>query len=165
MKNLCSRSTFHRPVLLAYLAVGLLLAGCAGIRTIDTASVTTVDITGDLEGLPQLEQLSQGRPIEQPVILKIPQGTAMPVQVSVDSPIAHMAGGCGDLQFDKDLYLYLSATEILVSPDGSRWAAMDDRKAVNALFGIKGGQFRVGLSASKADGTAVQVKVLAVPRK
>jgi hypothetical protein len=165
MKNLRFRSTFLHPALLACLAAGLLLAGCAGIRIIDTASVATIDITGDPEGLPQLEQLSQGRPIEQPVILKIPQGTAVPVQVSVETPLARMEGGCGDLHFDKDLYLYLSAAEILVSPDGNRWAGMDDRKAVNTLFGIQGGQFRVGLSASKIDGTALQIKVLASPRK
>jgi hypothetical protein len=75
------------------------------------------------------------------------------------------AGTCGDLIFTREIFLYLSDQEILVSPDRSRWTVFGDMAGIKELFGGGTSELQLGMSADKASGPLLEIGVTVHPQE
>lgn len=151
-----------RPVILS--AMALLLVGCSGIHTISAAGVPTVDLA-TLQKDPTkhgfgLDKKGRPRMPTDGLIIKVPKGTRVPLRLSLAVGLATLEPGNNQLRFDRDLLLYIYRDGLRISPDGNRWALIQDVKAIKQLFGLKGrGTFGVGFGVDKDKGAAVHLSV------
>lgn len=60
---------------------------------------------------------------------------------------------------DEEKRKHLNEVEIFLSPDATRWAPSTDIKAIEHVFGIKGGFFSVGPGITKEEGIKIFVSV------
>lgn len=153
--------------LLLFVVTQLLFTGCSSIRRIDTQTITTIDISGEIPDLSALEsaleQLSAGELLTEPVIAKVPQGFKLPVHLKIDTPLAHMENRDGVLVFDRALYLYVSNQEMLVSPEGDRWTDIANIETVKGLFGGDKGELTVGMAVSQEEGPLLNIALILHP--
>lgn len=145
----------------------LFFTGCATIRTLDTAAITSIDIsaTDAHEELASIEKTLKGEAIDKPFIIKVPQGFNLPVHLTLDTPLLSMENRTGTLVFKQDLFLYVSNREILVSPDKLSWVEINNLDAVKELFGGEKGELSVGMSASKEQGPLLDIKAAVHPKQ
>ena len=146
------------------LMTALTLAGCSGVHTLKTAGVPTVDLAV-LEKDPGkhgfgLDKGGKPRLPTEGLIVKVPKGTLVPLKLSLAVGLAVLEPGDNELRFERDLMLYISRDGLRVSPDGERWALIQDVKAVKSLFGLKQrGSMGFGFGISKETGTAFHLSV------
>jgi hypothetical protein len=150
-------------VLLVLLSSGL--TGCTSVKTPDLSATRMVDISSGDEEIAKLETFFQGQRLVEPLIIKIPAGFALPVRITLDTPIARMAGDCGDLVFTRDIYLYMSEQMMLVSPDRSRWAPFADLEGIKDLFAAGRGEINLGMSADKSSGPLLEIGATIHPKQ
>jgi hypothetical protein len=139
------------------LLVLLLTAGCAARQKIDTTNVAQVTLK-EYEADP----LAYGTPMDpdaEPVIVKIPAGAKIPLKIDMSIPFAKVIAGRTRMKFTLDVYLYMGEGKFLISPDGERWAAMGDWKALKRLFNFDKGLFSVGFGVSAVDGTFMSLAI------
>jgi hypothetical protein len=138
-----------------------LAAGCAGrVEGMDLSGVP-VRTLGELSQNPSpLEDAMGG---DGAAVVKIAAGDRVPLQLRVDTPVFRAEGGDNALVFERDAYLYITKRGALVSPDGERWAAMGDSKALRRLFGMEHGSLQVGFGISRERGPEARVVVEARP--
>jgi hypothetical protein len=141
------------------LIAGLLLAfaGCAGIQRLDLSGAPTLT----------LEQLRAGPDAFADVtkagylgaVVPIAAGEKLPVRVALHSLAVELEGSDSTLSFTRDVYLFVSRTEILASPDRERWARLDDAKSLAELFGLEGGGVEVGFGVHRSKGPLVTIEL------
>jgi len=139
------------------LLVLLLTAGCAARQKFDTTNVAQVTLK-EYEADP----LAYGTPMDpdaKPVIVKIPAGEKIPLKIDLSIPFAKVITGRTRMKFTLDVYLYMGKGKFLISPDGQRWAAMGDWKALKRLFNFDKGLFSVGFGVSAVDGTFMSLAI------
>ena len=151
------------PVVLAF----FLFTGCSGIQKIDTAQLHNIDLStiDEQQDLSILTQMVEGKPLEEPVVMKLPQGFRLPVQLTLKSPLAELNSSCGTMVFSQDLFLYLTQSGLMVSPDKINWVNFSDVDAIKELFGWSGGNLAIGIGASQNQGAILKVKVGVLPVK
>ncbi len=144
--------------LIAALVVASIVS-CATSPTIDLSDVEIIDIVNNPEGFAALDLTGDGSQPPQPFILKVPAGHGLPVHLSIDTPLASMASTCSTLNFHRDLFVYMSSSHFLVSPDATQWAPFDDLEQIKSLFGVGAGELSVGMSGSQEDGATLQIGI------
>lgn len=165
------RTTISKLWPLCFCVLGMILmSNCSGIRTIGTDQLKLVDL-GNLENLEAeqdlsvLEKFSQGEPVGEPIIFKVPKGFSLPVHMKIDIPFAEMDSKCSYIVFTRDLFLYIDGDHMLVSPDRNSWAALGDMKSVQELYGGGQGEVAIGMSVNKERGPLLEVNVLVKPEE
>lgn len=148
-----------RPLMLAVcLTLG---AGCAsGIRQLDTTGATRLTLAG-LKDAAQGKRLGAALQGGGKVVVHVKAGERIPLRLSSRlGPLVLEAGPQNALRCERDVYVYIGGREVLLGPDGRRWARVGDWRALKKLFGMRrGGSFRVGFGARKGEGAAVEVVV------
>jgi hypothetical protein len=146
------------------LTAALLLAGCSGIHTISSAGVPTVDLAS-LQKDPAkhgfgMDKAGRPRLPTQGLIVKVPKGTRVPMQLNLAVGVATLEPGNNQVLFHRDLLLFISRDGLRVSPDGKLWALIQDVKAIRKLFGLKGrGTIGFGFGIDKEKGAAFHLSV------
>ena len=138
-----------------------LFTGCSGIRKIETDQLHNIDLSAvnEQQDLSILMEIAEGKPIKEPLVMKLPKGYRLPVHMTVNTPLAKMDSKCGTLVFSQDLFLYLTQSSMLVSPDKTNWVNMSDFDGVKKLFGWSDGSLAVGIGASRENGSLLGVKI------
>ena len=139
----------------------VLFSGCSGIQKIDTTQLQSIDLSRieETDDLSALKEMAEGKPLEKPLLFKVPKGFSLPVQFQVNTPLAHLDSSCGNLVFSQDLFLYLTQSAMFVSPDMENWASWGDFDAIKELFGWSEGRLAVGIGATRKDGALLGVKI------
>jgi hypothetical protein len=143
----------------AAVVAAVVAAGCAGIRTMDAAQVPTATLA-ELEADPAAWGLGTAE-WEGPLIVRIPAGETVPLRLALDVPFATLDAGANSVRFEREVLFYLSRGELLVSPDGRRWADLSDWTVVRELFGLESGTFAIGFGVNAETGAAFTVAVAA----
>ena len=136
-------------VLLSVLASA---AGCASVRTMDVSRLPTFTL-GAINAAPDE---TVGKAVEtepKAFVVKLQKGEKLPLNLRASiGPIA-VQPGQDFLVFEEDTWLYVSATGspdfMLLSPDGKRWAAAHNPRALGKLFGLKTGTLQIGFGVPK----------------
>ncbi len=150
-----TRSSF--TMVLFMLLTGTLLFSCSSRQLLDTSSIKTIDVAQlDKQG-DSLEALTAPDELKEPLIIKIPAGFALPLEINIATPLATMASNDNKLIFSKDLYLFITSSKILASPDSTVWVPVNDIKELKSVFGLGEGEFSVKMSAAKEDGAVVKM--------
>ncbi len=156
-----------RKTLLALFISGLLIlgaTGCATIHniTIDRAKVMPVaTIMSDPALLEAFGKDVQGG---KEVVVFIKKGQTVPIKIKLTLPMAELEPAKNSLVFTQDTYLLisLSKSRFMVSPDGERWAQLQDFKVQRELYGFNNkGHFLVGFGITKEAGAQVTLEVAA----
>jgi hypothetical protein len=138
-----------------------LVFGCAHSREIVTSGFRHVSLanagTNDGVWREVEEDLRAGRP----VVIDLEAGQSLPVAISAVTPVASLEVESAALRFTKDVHVLVQEGSLMVSPDGTHWAAIQDRRSVGALFGINHGSLQMGLSVSKEKGATAVVDLKA----
>jgi hypothetical protein len=140
-----------------WLALVAALAGCSGIRTMDTGGVpvvTVADLTADNVG-ESLGRVGRG----EAVVVHFAPGDAVPLHVAASVPFATLESGDNAIRFQRDVYLYVAPDAFLVGPDGRRWAEVSDTGAIKELFGATSGSLQFGFGASASQAAAFNFAV------
>ncbi len=158
-----SSKSWCNPIIWNLLILLVCLAGCAGKpQQLDISTIPIYDISA----APDAELIGKYLSEQQhkdPLILKVPNGYALPIHLNIDTPLAKLDSDAGSLQFTKDLYLFLDDTNVLASPDMMLWAPFSDMEMVKELFGADQGAVSLGMSATEQEGALLSVKVLLTP--
>ncbi len=143
----------------------LLFSACSAVHhTPDITNVPVFDISGNAPDLSVLESFSKGEKLEEPVIIKLPQGFSLPVRIAVNTPLAIMESNCSHLVFQQDLFLYISNQGMLASPDSEQWVDIADMDAMKDLFGGSKGEVAISMGTGEQDGAQLDLKVTVHPK-
>lgn len=153
------KSVNRQFVLLAYCIAMLGLSGCAFSPEVDMSSAQIIDITSGYDETSLLETLADRKQLREPLVMKVPAGFPLPVAIRIKTPIAEMNSHCSTLHFRKDVFVYLSNTKMLISPDSKNWAPLHDMEEVKELFGGGRGEVNVQMSSSREMGPLLEVRV------
>lgn len=134
-----------------FLLASILLCttGCSSITHVDSSKHLIVPVAslaarpGEWERVE--EELRQGLK----VVFVVSKGESVPLDSYVVLPMATLQSAGNTLAFTRDTYLLVSTGSMRISPDGQRWADIDDFAAQKELFGFKSGQVAFGFSASQ----------------
>jgi hypothetical protein len=144
-----------RSVRLLLLAVLATTVACSSVRQIDMRGVPKISLAD------QSKLKTLGKTIEEKgeVVLLVPGGTALRLDASARLPMAVLVPGKNLVRFTRDTYVYHSAKETLLSPDGERWAALGDTSAMRELYGFSGETLHLGFAATEERGCVFSVDV------
>ena len=133
------------------------LTGCGGsVRTMDVSHVP--NFTVDAINAAPRETLAEVMTKEpKAFVLFLRKGDKVPVHLQASmGPIA-LQPGDDYLVFSQDTYMYFGPNGMLLSPDGKRWAKVQDSDALGKLFGLKTGTFQIGFGAAKDQPAAFNI--------
>ena len=133
----------HRTLVAAALACAL--SACASSGPPPDARVVELDAMKELIGNEN-----------DPFVIRIPEGSRVPVMIEMTAPFVHSEGGDPALHavFDRTVYWY-PGTPDRISFDGETWQAFNDGAE---------GQLSFGLGQSDEQGTHATVRVALTPR-
>jgi hypothetical protein len=146
---------------LAIIITVLLAAGCSSIHRLDSSKYQVIAVPQGLRDGSRVAEVAQLLTNGTPVIFKMINGEQMPLKLAVDLPMGTLEKGDCRLAFKRDTYLLLSQRGCLLSPDGQRWASIQNPKSVTRLFGAKHGEFRFGFSSFTNEEPFMSVEVKA----
>ncbi len=101
------------------------------------------------------EDLKAGRP----VVIDVDAGQSLPVMIGASSPVVDLKVDRAELVFSRAVHVLIKDGALMVSPDGVRWAEIQDRRSMGVLFGIKQGKVEMGLTVSQKDGAVAVVDI------
>jgi hypothetical protein len=139
------------------------LAGCAAsVRNMDVSHLPTYTI----DAVNAAPDETVGKALQsgpKAVVVLFKKGDKVPLHLrAAFGPIA-IEPGDDHVVFAQDIYMYItldgSPEFMLLSPDGKRWAAVQDHKALAKLFGLKTGTFQIGFGVNKERGAAFTIAV------
>lgn len=138
------------------LLLSLTLApACATLHTLEAGRYEVVSLaTLEKEG----ERLAP-KLFGEGLIVKLDEGSEVPLSILVTTPLLSASSEGGTVRAMRDLHLFMSERGVMLSPDGTRFAPVDDRGAMRKLFGLKGGQFGIGFGVTREEGAKVTVRV------
>ena len=137
----------------------LMTTGCAGVRTVDTSKVDTISLAQLMTQPDLMNNLSEKIKNQGGAIIRLSQGDVIPLKMNLDLPFATVESSADQLVVTRDLYIYLSQTQMLFSPDGQRWISIEDWRTRTAkdLFGYKEGRLSIGFKAEEDAGTCLEL--------
>ncbi len=138
----------------------VLFTGCSGVQTIDTSGIKEVTITSAnlaSEHVDLVRNVQAGKD----VIFKVPAGQTLPLQINIDMPMIKTVGVPNEIRFKRDTYFYISKNRMLISPDGTSWAPIQDLDSLKKLYGWSRGTLAIGLSASKKHNVRLEMSLIA----
>jgi hypothetical protein len=144
--------------------VSLLLGagcGCASVRTIDVSNVPTFTIDA-INASPERtvgQVMASG---SRQFVVAFKKGDLVPLTLRASLGPIELQPGEEYVAFSQDVYLYFSSSDILLSPDGQRWAPVHDGAALQELFNLGEGTFQVGFGVKRGEKAAFTI-VLARP--
>jgi len=148
--------------LMALLAAAFLLfafTGCATIHRIDIDRGSVIPVSKILSDPAGSESIGKAVQEGKDVVLFVAKGQSIPLKINLDTPLVKVENGKNSLVFMQHTYLLISRSGFMVSPDGERWAAIQDLKALKKLYGFKGGSLSIGFGVSKEEGASATLNV------
>ena len=139
----------------------ILCTGCAAIHRMDGTKFTTISASAAQAEPGKWEEIGKQVSAGKAIVVKIEAGQKVPLKLTMTSPMANLLSGENQLLFIRDAYLYISPAKFRVSPDGQRWAEIQDIKAQRKLFGLKKGALSVGFGAAKGEAPQISVDITA----
>ena len=135
----------RRPLAVASLALCAALAACASSGPPPDTRVVDLDEMQELLGSES-----------EPFVIRIPEGSRVPVMIEMTAPFVHSEGGDPALHavFDRTVYWY-PGTPDRISYDGTTWQAFNEGAD---------GQLSFGLGKSEKKGVHGNVRVALTPR-
>jgi hypothetical protein len=133
----------------AGLFAALLASGCAHTTVIDTQGMEVIPIGGLGDHIK-----AKGNPFtdpKRPVLIRLPAGERIPVDLLLRAPFAELEGGSPALRFKRDVYLYFGEGKLLLSFDGLRFAQFGDLQGLKEVAGVSRGQLMFGLKVTEAE--------------
>ena len=73
------------------------------------------------------------------------------------SPVVSLMTGENRIKFEQDVYLFISSSGVMLSPDGKKFAPIHKMKALKKLFGMDKGSLSIGFGISKETGPEIRV--------
>ena len=147
---------FNNLIVLTLLACLSILSACKTGQSTDTANIERITLTQlKTDGEKYGNILRAGKPL----IIKIPAGATIPIQLNLEVGFASFVPGDNNLRFDKATMLLISQKGLLLSPDGKDWAPIQDIKGLKKIFNIKGGSLALQFSARAKDGPFIRVNL------
>lgn len=145
-----------------YLIASLLLmiTGCTSIHRMDSTQLNVFPVS---EAISEPARWADaGRELQEgkDVVFHIREGETIPVKVNMVLPMATLQPGKNNLVFTRDTYLLISRSAIRISPDGQRWADINDVKSQKVLFGFNKGGLSVGFHATAEEGAEISVDIV-----
>jgi hypothetical protein len=133
----------HTPTLLA-VALATALTACATSGPPEGTRVIDID---------RMEEIADSR--DEPFVVRIPEGTRLPVRVAVEAPFVRVEGGDPAFHavFERTVY-WFPRTPDRISFDGETWEAFGDNHS---------GRLSFGLGRSESKGSTANVYVGLVP--
>ena len=121
---------------------------------IDFSHIENIEEQDDIAAL---EKVFKGESVEEPLVFMVPEGFVLPVHFELNTPLAHMDSRCSELIFSRNIFLYVDAGSMLVSPDKEQWAAIGDLDSVKKLFGGGDGELSISMRVSKESGPLLEI--------
>ena len=146
-------------LLFSIMIIALLLGGCSGIQTISIDEKEIISVN-DMKNSPSqwaafYKKMGDGGNS----VIKIPEGTVLPMDVTINLGVATVDPGHNKIRFNRDVYMYFQPKGILLSPDGNAWAEFDNKKALKKLFHIGDGKLGFGFGATRETGTVMSLAI------
>jgi len=143
----------HIDRVLAMALSVILVSGCASIQSIDSSKMDVIPVTGLLSEPERYTPILVSSVQEKKdLIFFIEEGQSVPMKALIVLPMAEHRSSDNQILFRQDTYLLVSQSKIMVSPDGQRWADLNDAKAHKTLYGLSKGFLSIGFHVTKADG-------------
>ncbi len=148
----------------------MVVAGCANIH------ITSKDSHRE-EPVSNIRMNDLNQASEQ--IICLDKGERIPLKMSMDSDVFELSQGDVHIVLKQKVYLKLQIPElpdgskmtekekqafltnirIYLSPDAQNWESYKDLKALENLFGIKGGSFSLGMGVTRQEGVNVYLNL------
>lgn len=143
-----------KPLSLALFAACLTTA-CAPLRMVERSryELITVD-TLEKEGERLMPKLTGDG-----VIVLLEKGRKVPLDLALSSSLLSVSSTDGHVTAERDLYMLISREGLLLSPDGERFAPVQNQRSMKKLFGLDGGRFALGFGVTRDEGAKVTVRV------
>jgi hypothetical protein len=145
-----------KPGLTCFAAI-LFFTGCSAIHRIDGVKLYTVSASEARTEPGKWEEFGKQISTGKAVVVRLEAGQKIPLKLTMALPMANLVPGENQLLFTRDAYLYISPTKFRISPDGQRWADIQDIKAQRKLFGFKKGDLSIGFRVTREDGPQIPV--------
>lgn len=133
--------------------------GCDAITRVDSSKLRTVDVASLKTSPEQWHQVERELSAGNECVFIVRKGESIPLEARVTLPMARLQAEATNLVFTNDTYFLVSQGSMRISPDGQRWADIDDLRAQRELFGVRSGQVSFGFSASEAAGAKFSLDV------
>ncbi len=146
-------------LLLTLLCMAVLQTGCSGVHRLDRSKTEVFSVSAMMADTAKRTAFSKTIEEGGEAIVMIPEGTVMPFSVELNIPIATLKSGQSEIQFDRDVYVYISSENIMISPDGEKWAELGDMSTIRQLFDFGQRAMRFGLVVSEEKGPYVSISV------
>ncbi|HUU02412.1 MAG TPA: hypothetical protein VM425_13290 [Myxococcota bacterium] len=111
------------------------LLGCSGIKTIKTDDLKPITIAEWRSGKIDRKGIEKAGE-EKGLLLKIAKGESFPLTISAKSELFEI-GETIDIKFQQGVYMLMSSAGMQFSPDGKRWASLQNLGDLKDLFGLK----------------------------
>lgn len=143
----------------ATLLIGLvcLTSACAPLRVVERGryEVVTVD-TLESEGARLVPQM-----VGDGLIVLLEKGREVPLDLLLSSSLLTVKSTDGTVTAERDLYMLITGQGMMLSPDGKRFAPVQNQRSMKKLFGLDGGSFALGFGVTREEGAKVTVRVQA----
>ncbi len=143
----------------ASIALGFILAvlGCDSTSRVDCTACRTLTVASAKSDPEAWKGLESDLAAGKCVVIVVRKGESLPVDIKAVLPMATLRTQEVELVFDVDTYLMLQQGRLRTSPDGQRWADIQDFKAQRTLFGFTTSSLSLGLAASHENGVKATV--------
>ncbi len=138
----------------------LLITGCTSIYRMDSTQLKVIAVSEAMSEPAKWADVGRELQEGRDVVLHIREGQTIPIKVNMVLPMATLQPGTNSLIFTRDTYLLISRSAMRISPDGQRWANINDFKSQKTLFGFNKGDLSVGFYATEEKGTEISVDII-----
>lgn len=138
-------------------AVLVALSGCTYIPEIPSRDFLTLSAASAKSDPAQWKRVEEEVKAGRPVVITFAKGESLPLNVVATTPVASLKAERMELVFDREVFVMIKDGMLLASPDGLRWAEIQDRRSLGVLFDCRHGKLQLGFSASEADGAKGEV--------
>ena len=125
--------------------LGITLTACSSVQKPDTSRVKTIP----LSEFHTLSEENTRELYQEGFIMFIPKGTVVAVKINLQIPAAQFKAGNNVLTFTRDLYVYLSQRNMLLSLNKKDWGAVGDMDALKQIFDIESGALALNFQSKK----------------
>jgi len=131
----------------------ILFNSCTTIQEIDSTKFNVIDVSELMSGQTKLDEVIKSIQNGNTHVFKISKGQQIPLKININLPIMNIKPVKNNIVFTQDTYLLISKFEMKISPDGQKWANIQDVNTIKMLYGInKQGQLSVGYGLKKDEG-------------
>ncbi len=150
--------TFHF-IIGSLICIATIAAGCDSITRVDSTKLRTVAVASLKSSPEQWREVEVDLSAGRECVFVVRKGESIPLDAHVALPMARLQSEKTNLVFTSDTYFLVSQGSMRISPDGQRWADIDDIRAQRELFGFKSGQVGFGFSASETAGAKFSLDI------